>query len=238
MCGRYVLYGPITRLQKQMGLVACPEWTPRYNIAPQSDILVIRARPDVGRVGQIVRWGLIPFWAKDPAIGAKLTNARAEGIADKPSFRSSFARHRCLIPADGFYEWASISDPAGKSRKQPYYFHPTAADSVFAFAGLLSHWVGPDGDGLVTACLITTSANETVSPVHDRMQVILAAQDFDRWLDSAHQDIGARKSLLRPARTSAIACHPVSPAVSRAGNEGEGLILPLAPAAMAHPPSI
>jgi putative SOS response-associated peptidase YedK len=108
MCGRYVLYGPQSRLTEYFDLRDCAAWEPRYNIAPQSDILVIRQRPELGRVGQSVRWGLIPRWAKDPAIGLKLNNARAETVAEKPSFKSGFERHRCLIPANGFYEWQAV----------------------------------------------------------------------------------------------------------------------------------
>lgn len=120
MCGRYALYGPHSRLREKFLLEHCPEYAERYNIAPQSDILIIRAKPGTGRVGQFVRWGLIPSWATDSAIGNKLTNARGETVAEKPSFRISFARHRCLIPIKGFYEWSAVTID-GKVRKQPYY---------------------------------------------------------------------------------------------------------------------
>jgi putative SOS response-associated peptidase YedK len=110
MCGRYVLYGPHSRLTERFSLQECPDIAPRYNIAPTSDVLVIRQRPEVGRVGQMVRWGLVPNWAKDITIGAKLNNARAETVDTKPSFRTSFAKHRCLIPANGFYEWKVVSE--------------------------------------------------------------------------------------------------------------------------------
>ena len=123
MCGRYALYGPQSRLREKFLLAHCPEYAERYNIAPQSDILIIRAKPGNGRVGQLVRWGLIPGWATDPAIGHKLINARGETVAEKPSFRSSFARHRCLIPATGFYEWQAVTSD-GKVRKQPWYIRP------------------------------------------------------------------------------------------------------------------
>ena len=152
MCGRYALYGPQSRLREQMLLAECPEYGERYNIAPQSIIPIVRFKPDVGRVGQLVKWGLIPSWAKDPSIGHKLNNARGETVAEKPAFRTSFAKHRCLIPANGFYEWKAITE-GSKTRKQPYYIHPTNPDELFAFAGLLAAWKSPEGDTVVSTCI-------------------------------------------------------------------------------------
>lgn len=142
MCGRYALNTTATELIEHFQLLSCPEFGVRFNIAPASIIPIIRYKPDAGRVGQLVKWGLVPSWAKDPSIGAKLNNARGETVAEKPSFKSSFARHRCLIPASGFYEWQTV---AGK--KQPFYIHPT--NGLFAFAGLLAAWNAPDGQTLV-----------------------------------------------------------------------------------------
>ena len=130
MCGRYALNATAGDLIEHFGLIACPDWDARYNIAPQSSIPVIRLKPGAGRVGQLVRWGLIPSWAKDPGIGNKLNNARSETAADKPAFRSSFRRHRCLIPANGFYEWQAV-EVEGKVRKQPWYIHPAEPGSLF-----------------------------------------------------------------------------------------------------------
>ena len=144
MCGRYALNATAGDLIEHFGLVACPEWSARYNIAPQSSIPVIRLKPGAGRVGQLVRWGLVPSWAKDPGIGNKLNNARSETAADKPAFRSSFRRHRCLIPANGFYEWQAV-EVEGKVRKQPWYIHPAEPGALFAFAGLLAAWNSPAG---------------------------------------------------------------------------------------------
>ena len=135
MCGRYALKATAGELIEHFKLLSCPDFAERYNIAPQSIITVIRQKPGTGRVGQLVRWGLIPSWAKDPSIGAKFNNARGETVAEKPAFRSSFAKHRCLIPANGFYEWQPVA-----GRKQPYYIHPTAPGDIFAFAGLLAYW--------------------------------------------------------------------------------------------------
>ena len=175
MCGRYVLYGPHWRLTERFGLKECPEFAPRYNIAPTSDVLVIPQQPEVGRGGQMVRWGPVPNWAKDISIGAKLNNARAETVDTKPSCRSSFAKRRCLIPANGFDEWKIVSE-GGSVRKQPYYIRPAEEDGLLAFAGLLARWRAPDGSDLVTTCIITTAANALMEPIHDRMPVILGAE--------------------------------------------------------------
>ena len=153
MCGRYVLYGPHFRLTELFGLQECPDLVPRYNIAPTSHVLVIRQRPEVERVGQMVRWGLVPNWAKDISIGAMLNNARSETVDTKLSFRNSFDKHRCLIPANGFYEWKVVSE-GGKVRRQPYYIRPAGELGFFAFAGLLARWRVPDGADLVTTCII------------------------------------------------------------------------------------
>ena len=226
MCGRYVLYGPRSRLTEYFGLRDCAAWEPRYNIAPQSDILVIRQRPELGRVGQTVRWGLIPRWAKDPAIGLKLNNARAETVAEKPSFRASFERHRCLIPANGFYEWQALSED-GKSRKQPWYIRPSADGEFFAMAGLLAAWKSPDGRDIVSACVITTTPNEVMAPIHERMPVLLAPGQFDTWLDPAWRNVDALKVWLAPAPAANMAAWPVSSRVSNVRNEGEDLIEPI-----------
>lgn len=222
MCGRYVLYGPQSRLTERFGLQECPDFAPRYNIAPTSDVLVVRQRPEVGRVGQMVLWGLVPNWTKDISIGAKLNNARAETVAEKPSFRTSFARHRCLIPANGFYEWKVVSE-GGRVRKQPYYIRPTAEGGFFAFAGLLARWRAPDGTDLVTTCIITTAANTLMAPIHDRMPVILGQEAWDAWLTPENAPVGALKGLLGPCAAEGMVTYPVSTAVNRAGAEGEDL---------------
>ncbi len=225
MCGRYVLYGPHSRLTERFSLQECPDFAPRYNIAPTSDVLVIRQRPEVGRVGQMVRWGLVPNWAKDISIGAKLNNARAETVAEKPSFRTSFAKHRCLIPANGFYEWKLVSE-GGRVRKQPYYIRPADDSEFFAFAGLLARWRAPDGTDLVTTCIITTAANALMEPIHDRMPVILGGEAWDAWLTPQNPPVDALKGLLGPCGAEGMMAYPVGTAVNRAGAEGEGLIAP------------
>lgn len=226
MCGRYALYGPVSRLREAFLLAQCPDFEPRWNIAPQSRIPVIRQAPDGSRVGQLVRWGLIPPWADDPAVGARLNNARAETVAMKPSFRGAFARHRCLIPADGFYEWQTATG-AGKRRKQPWYFH-RAGGGFLAFAGLLAAWRPAGGDTVVSGCIITTAANATMAPIHERMPVIVDPSDFSAWLDPANQDTAALQELLVPCDPDLLAAHPVSPAINRGDVEGPGCIDPLA----------
>lgn len=223
MCGRYVLHGPQSRLREHFDLRDCAAWEPRYNIAPQSDILVIRQRPEVGRVGQLVRWGLVPRWAKDASIGLKLNNARAETVAQKASFKTSFERHRCLIPANGFYEWQALEE-GGKTRKQPWYIAPAGEGGFFAMAGLLAAWKSPQGQDLVTACVITTAANELMAPIHDRMPVLLEPAQFDAWLDPACRDVPALEQWLQPAAVEGMLARPVSSRVSNARNEGPELL--------------
>jgi putative SOS response-associated peptidase YedK len=226
MCGRYALYGPQSRLRDYFDLKECAEWEARYNIPPTTDVLVIRQKPEVGRIGQMVRWGLVPNWAKDPSIGAKMNNARAETVAENPSFRSSFAKHRCLIPANGFYEWQLVSE-AGKVRRQPWYIHAPEGE-FFAFAGLLERWRGPDGSDLVTTCVITTTPNAVMQPIHERMPVILPSQAWDQWLGEGSGKLEALKGLLVPSVTEGMMAHPVSTAVNRAGVNGAELIQPAA----------
>lgn len=226
MCGRYALYGPQSRLREKFLLAHCADYAERYNIAPQSDILIIRHKPGIGRVGQLVRWGLIPGWATDPAIGHKLINARGETVAEKPSFRTSFARHRCLVPASGFYEWQAVTSD-GKVRKEPYYIRPAEPDGLFAFAALLAVWTPPVGDAVVSACIITTVANELMAPIHDRMPVILPAEQHDAWLDPENRDAAALQELLQPCAPALMTACPVSPLINRGNVDGEQCIEPI-----------
>ncbi|MCF8151177.1 MAG: SOS response-associated peptidase [Burkholderiaceae bacterium] len=223
MCGRYALYGPLSRLTEYFDLQTCADWEARYNIAPQSAILVVRDRTGIGRVGQMVKWGLIPRWAKNAAISQKLNNARAETVAEKPSFKASFERHRCLIPANGFYEWQAVS-AEGKARKQPWFVRPANDEDFFAFAGLLAVWTSPEGQDVVTACVITTTPNAVMAPIHERMPVLLPRQHFDAWLDPAMRDSEALRAWLVPAADDAMRAYPVSSRVSNARNEGPELL--------------
>lgn len=177
-------------------------------------------------MGQLVKWGLIPSWAKDPAIGNKLNNARGETVAEKPAFRSSFAKHRCLIPASGFYEWKAIEE-GGKVRKQPYYICLNQPDSYVAFAGLLAAWKAPTGETIVSTCIITTEPNAVMLPIHDRMPVISQPDFFDTWLDPSNNNTDALAAMLGPCPPESMQAYPVSPAINRGTVEGKECIQPV-----------
>jgi putative SOS response-associated peptidase YedK len=170
----------------------------------------------------LFKWGLVPSWAKDAKIGNSLINARAESVAEKPAFRAAFRRRRCLVVADGFYEWQRTG-----SKKQPYFIR-LADDRPFAFAGLWEFWEGPDHSALETCALITTGANELMEPIHDRMPVILAPDDYDRWLDPALQTPEQLQPLLRQFPSGAMVAYPVSTHVNSPRNEDPRCIAPAA----------
>lgn len=226
MCGRYVVaYDPET-LVSGFSVLRVPPFPKRWNVAPQSPVPVVRETREGERVAELMRWGLVPNWAKDPAIGHKLNNARLEGIATKPAFKQAIARRRCLLPASGFYEWQAT--PQGK---QPWYF--SARDGApLAMAGLFEAWRAPGGGGdwLLSCCVITTQADALMAPVHDRMPVLLAPAQWDAWLDRRVQDARAVLSLIG-GDAPALQAWPVSRAVNRGSAEGEALIVPLAGAA-------
>lgn len=198
----------------------------RYNIAPTQPVGIVRLdRGGAEREWALVHWGLIPSWAKDPGIGARMINARGETVAEKPSFRAAMKRRRCLVPADGFYEWKRI----GK-RKQPYHIR-LRSHSPFAFAGLWEIWAGPDGSELESCTLITTTPNELMAEVHDRMPVILAPEDYAQWLgtgqDADRREIGQLQHLIRPYDATDMEAYPVSTSVNNPMHEGESLISPV-----------
>jgi putative SOS response-associated peptidase YedK len=213
MCGRYTLRTPQHRLTSLFQLVAAPLWEPRYNIAPTQPALIIRD-DDLGRRATIARWGLIPFWAKNGAAASGLINARAETVAEKPAFRTSFRRRRCLAPADGYYEWRR----EGK-RKLPVLYE-VAGGEPFALAGLWDR----AGD-LETFALLTTAANTLAAEVHDRMPVILPFEAWSRWL-SPESDPDALHALLVPYPATAMRATPVSSYVNNARHEGPQCLAP------------
>jgi len=226
MCGRYELHTHPAAIALAFGLAEAPSVAPRYNIAPMTQVPVIRARDDATREWVEMRWGLVPRWAKDPAIGAKLINARAETVAEKPSFSTAFRRHRCLIPADGFYEWRPT--PSGK---QPV--HVSRRDGApFGFAGVYERWLDADGAVLDTCTILTTAANEALRPIHDRMPVIVAPEDYARWLDVTRSDVA---DVLAPFPAAALQWHPVSTRVNAVRNDDATLIVAVAPAAIEPP---
>lgn len=218
MCGRYALNTTAPELMQHFQLVRDILFPPRFNIAPTSEVPVIRQNPQGERVADLLKWGLIPHWAKDPGIGAKLNNARSETVAEKPSFCSSYKSRRCLVPASGFYEWKAT--PSGK---QPYFIHYKDS-SPLAMGGLWESWIDPDGVIVRTFCVLTTGPNEVMQPIHDRMPVLIQQGDFGRWLNPEEVPGVELAELLAPAGAGAMEAWPVS----NARNEGVELMEPLA----------
>jgi len=205
MCGRFTLVTAPEIVAEYFELEAVPDLLPRYNIAPTQPapaILVASGRP--AREFRTLRWGLIPAWAKDPAIGNRMINARAETVEEKPAFRSAFRRRRCLIVSDGFYEWKK--EP---HRKQPFYIR-MRDDVPFAFAGLWEHWEGPDGTSVDSCAILTTLPNDVLRPIHDRMPVILHPSNYNLWLDPQMDKIDRLKPLVCPYPAEEMKAFPVS----------------------------
>ncbi len=214
MCGRFTLKTPQNVLLQQFLLDAVPDWSPRYNIAPTQPLLCVRHAPSSDeREAVKLHWGLVPSWADDPKIGNRMINARADGVAEKPSFRAAFKRRRCLVLADGYYEWKR----EGKA-KQPYYFR-RRDERPFAFAGLWEVWSKGAGPPLESVTIITTDANELTTPIHDRMPVILDAADYDTWLDVEHSDKDQLQALLAPHDSPEMTVDPVSTHVNNVRND-------------------
>lgn len=220
MCGRFTQRKPAERVKREFQLEEVPSIEARYNIAPTQDILAIRRR-DNSNEAVMLKWGLIPSWAKDATIGAKLINARSETVEEKPSFREAFKKRCCIIPVDGFYEWQRTG-----GRKQPYYFR-FKDDRLFGFAGLWEKWGTPEGEILETCSILTTEANEVLKPVHDRMPVILHPEAYDLWLDEDVRKQELCKELLCPYPASEMTANPVSVAVNSPRNQGEQLVQPI-----------
>lgn len=220
MCGRFALHSDPRVIALQFALERLPALPPaRYNIAPTANVLVVRAGTAAPREGTLVRWGLVPRWAKDAKMGARMNNARAETVAQKPSFREAYRRRRCLVVADGFYEWQPVD-----GRKLPWYVTP-ANEPLFAFAGLWESRKGAEGP-LETCCILTTQANAAMAPIHERMPVMVFPQDYARWLDCGEgHDVA---DLLVPCAPQAIRTRRVGTAVNRAANDVPELIEPLA----------
>jgi putative SOS response-associated peptidase YedK len=205
MCGRFTSLLSPELLTAIYGVLVPPSLLlePRYNIAPSQPVLVVRQDISGHRELAPIGWGLIPSWAKDPSLGHSLINARAETVAEKPSFRSAYRHRRCIIPASGFYEWL----PVGES-KQPWYIKGSE-DQPLSLAGLWEHWKSPDGSVIETCTIITTNANELMAPLHDRMPVIFPLESIAAWLEpNARQD--EVTNLLRPCASELLAAYPVS----------------------------
>jgi putative SOS response-associated peptidase YedK len=227
MCGRLTQVRAVDLLRTIVRWISEPSVPARYNAAPTQAIAAVRQIPNSGdRELVLLHWGLIPSWSKDPALGARMINARAETVADKPAFRAPFRRRRCLIPADGFYEWQKVN-----GQKQPFYIHPQDAGQAFAFAGLWDHWDGGDRGPIESCTILTTDANDLVRPLHNRMPVILDPADFDLWLDPGVQNAEAVRPLLRRYPAEAMACYPVGRYVNNPRNDGPDCIAPVEGAA-------
>jgi len=225
MCGRFTLRTPPDQLQAHFGLAETPTLVPRYNIAPGQPVAVVRVRGGARHL-DLMRWGLIPGWAKDPNPRYRMINARAETLAERPAYRAAYRYRRCLVPADGFYEW----QPREGGPKQPWFFH-RPDDSPFGIAGLWEHWQGADGSEIESVVLITVPANRRIARLHDRMPAILPRDAYEVWLDPHRQQSREMDALLRPAPESLLEGYPVSPKVNRPDHEGPELIAPLAEAA-------
>jgi putative SOS response-associated peptidase YedK len=224
MCGRFAQASEPEALADLFGLALddVPPYQPRYNLAPTQPALVLRRNPHTGsRELTFLTWGLIPSWAKDPSIGNKLINARAETLSEKPAFRAAFRRRRCLVPADGFFEWKKTG-----TGKQPWFIARKDGKPM-ALAGLWEHWESPDGSVIESFTLITTEPNELVKRLHDRMPAILPEDAFDLWLDPDADPAELQALLLTPFPAELMDSWPVSTAVNRAGNDDPGLIEPL-----------
>lgn len=224
MCGRYVQASSPALLAERFDAddVRVEEHEPDFNVTPRRDVPIVAATGE-HRVLDSVRWGLVPSWAKDVSIGDRLINARAETVAEKPAYRTSFEKRRCLIPADGFFEWQRV---AGRKQKQPYFI-ARADREPMAFAGLYAVWKDrddPDAEWLRSCVIVTTDANDALAPIHDRMPVILDEGSWDEWLDPANHDTEALRRLLVPAPSGDFVFHPVSTRVNRPTNNDRSLL--------------
>lgn len=219
MCGRYFLDTLPELLAGQFRVHKYPVYSASYNIAPTQPALAVRRHGDDNEWA-LLRWGLVPHWAKDLSIGARTLNARGESVAEKPAFRGAFRYRRCIVPASGFFEWQTT--PAGK---QPYAIVPTDLP-CFGFAGLWEHWTSADGSEIESLAVVTTAANSLMAPIHDRMPVILAPEDYDRWMTAAPADA---QPLIRSFPDERMRAYPVSKAVGNVRNNSAALIAEIAP---------
>lgn len=224
MCGRYVIFGPHSRNHREIDFLQLTlDFPPHYNAAPTQQLPVYRWVPERGGELGLLRWGLIPHWAKDPAIGARLINARGDTLAEKPAFRAAFRRRRCLVPMAGFYEWKGEA-----GRKQPYFIRRNDGE-LFAVAGLHEHWTSPQGESVETFTIVTTDANAAMQPIHSRMPAIVPAASYDDWLGKRDAPAQEVATLLRPYAGDDLEVVPVSTRVNTVKNDDESLIEHLPP---------
>lgn len=223
MCGRYRLSRRKELIEEYFDSVSGEEgWTPRYNIAPTQSVPVIRQNhKQPVRELSFVRWGLIPSWAKESSVAAQMINARSETAGTKPAFRDALKYRRCIIPADGFYEWQKT----GKA-KQPYCFEINEGE-LFAFAGIWDRWNNANGNSLETCSILTTTPNDVTLPVHDRMPVILDQETYDLWLDPGMRDVNAASELLKPYDARQMRSFPISTRINHVANDDEACSTPV-----------
>ncbi len=219
MCGRYLLISAPEAVQRWFRYREQPNFPARFNIAPTQPIAIVRLH-EGDRQFALVRWGLLPSWVKDPKAFSLVINARSDSVLDKPAFRNAMKRRRCLIPADGFYEWKE----EGKI-KRPYVVRPKVAGPI-AFAGLWETWTGPNGEELETAAIVTCAANRALHPIHHRMPVVVPPEAFDFWLDCSKVDAETAAALLNPAPEGVLEAYEISTAVNRVANDSAQLLEP------------
>jgi len=222
MCGRFVITSAPAALRQIFGYVEQPNFPPRHNIAPTQPIPVVIGENGV-RHFRLMRWGLLPAWVKDPRNFSLLINARAETVSERPAFKNAMKRRRCLIPADGYYEWR-----ATENRKRPCFIYRRDGGPI-GLAGLAETWIGPNGEELDTVAIVTAPASAELAPLHHRVPVTIAPDDFDRWLDCGADDPETLMELLAPPREGEFAWHEVSTRVNRVANDDPQLILPITP---------
>jgi putative SOS response-associated peptidase YedK len=234
MCGRYCISSAPEAIRRLFRYRQQPNFPPRYNVAPTQPVPIVRLNRGE-REFALVRWGLIPAWVKDPKSFALLINARGESVNDKPAFRNAMKRRRCLFPADGFYEWKTEDE-----RRRPYFARPKTGGPI-AFAGLWEAWIGPNGEEMETAAIVTTQANRTMGAIHPRAPVIVAPEAFDLWLDCDKADAVTAAALIAPAPEGLMEVYEISPAVNKVENDSPHLIEPCSsppgPAASSQTPS-
>ena len=220
MCGRYAFFSPAEAVKRTFALDLLPALAPRYNIAPTQSVPAVRVAEEGRRTLVMLHWGLVPHWAKERAIGNRMINARCETLAEKPAYREAFRRRRCLVLADGWYEWQAA--PGGKLP----WFVRLRDPSPIAFAGLWERWKDPAGELLESCTIVTTDASESIKKIHDRMPVVLPEQSWDRWMDPAYSDTDALSKTLGPYDPKALKAWTVSRQVNAPKNEGAKLIEP------------
>jgi putative SOS response-associated peptidase YedK len=226
MCGRFVITSPPAALRQIFGYIEQPNFPPRHNIAPTQPIPVVIVENGI-RHFRLMRWGLLPAWLKDPRKFTLLINARAETVQEKPAFKNAIKRRRCVIPADGYYEWQ-----ASEKRKRPYFIHRRDGAPI-GLAGLAETWIGPNGEELDTVAIVTAPASADLAVLHPRVPVTIEPGDFERWLDCRDDNAETVMALLRAPDEGCFVWHQISTRVNRAANDDAQLILPITAEEMA-----